>query len=565
MPYKNKYSCDFETTTDPKDCRVWAWVAIDINDISNRLYGNCIETFIDFLGNGSKQCYFHNLKFDGSFILDYLLKSCWKLNKNKKQLQPGEFNTLISDKGFFYTMSLKFKNSTVEIIDSLKILPYSVDVIAKGWKLPISKLTIDYKAYREPGHELTEKEKNYITNDALIVAMALKAVFAEDYHKITAGSNAFNFYVEKCAGGKKNFRKMFPIPKNDAFIRKSYRGAFTYVNPMYKNKDIGAGRVYDVNSLYSFALHSPHVYPYGEGKYYVGQYQHNEKYPLFVQRFYANFKLKPDHLPTFQLKNTAGYIPTEYVTESIDDSTPITMTSVDLALFFDQYDVYDYRPIDGYMYKGQSGLFDRYIDYFYEQKRVAKLEGNYAKYQLAKLMLNSFYGKMATNPIVCSRWPYLKNNQVAYYAGEVENRDPVFIPVGSFCIAYARDITIRAAQSCYERFMYADTDSLHVLGDYDVPGLDVDDYRLGAFKHENTFTAARYLRPKLYMECMIKGQGENFLMLDWNVTGAGMSKAVKKQVTFDSFKYGAEFGGKLTTKVVPGGTVLLDTTFTIHA
>lgn len=564
MNFKNKYSCDFETTTSPDDCRVWAWVAININDTNIKRYGNTIESFIDFLNTGPMQCYFHNLKFDGSFILDHILKTNWKLNKNKKSLNEREFNTLISDKGFFYTMTLRFKTHTVEIIDSLKILPYSVDAIAKGWKLPISKLTIDYKAYREPGHELTEKEIAYITNDALIVAMALKAVFNEQYHKITAGSNAFNYFVDNCCGGKKNFRKLFPIPQNDGYIRKSYRGGFTYVNPMFKNIEVGEGRVYDVNSLYPFALHSPHIYPYGEPVYYVGEYPQNNKYPLFVQRFYADFKLKPDHLPTLQLKNTPGYVPTEYVTESIDDTTPITMTSVDLQLFFDHYDIYNYRPIDGYMYKGKSGMFDSYIDHFYEQKRIAKSEHNYAKYQLAKLMLNSFYGKMATNPTVCSRWPYLKNNQVAYYPGEVETRNPVFIPVGCFCTAYARDTTIRAAQKCFHRFMYADTDSLHVLGDYDVPGLDVDDYRLGAFKHESTFTSAKYLRPKLYMESIITGKGDSFLMLDWNVTGAGMTKQVKKQVNFKSFQYGAEFSGKLTTKTVPGGTVLLDTTFTIR-
>lgn len=565
MNSKYTYSCDFETTTDPADCRVWAWVAIRIENTSERHYGNTIESFIEWLSTKSKKCYFHNLKFDGSFILDYLLKSNWTLNKNKKELQPYEFNTLISDKGFFYAMTLKFPQANIEIIDSLKILPYSVDAIAKGWKLPIQKLTIDYKAYREYGHKLTEKEIAYITNDALIVAMALKSVFAENYHKITAGSNAFNYFVDNCAGGKKNFKKTFPSPKNDKYLRSAYRGGFTYVNPLYKNKIVGAGRVYDVNSLYPYSLHSPHVYPYGDGVYFTGAYQPNEKYPLYFQRFYANFKVKEGYLPTIQLKNTPGYIPTEYITESINDSTPITMTSVDLALFFDHYDVYDYRPIDGYMYKGRPGMFDSYIDYFYNQKRVAKSEGNFAKYQLAKLMLNSFYGKMATNPIVCSRWPYLKNGQVAYYPGEPEERQPVYIPVGCFCTAYARDVTIRAAQKCYGRFMYADTDSLHVLGDYDVPGLDVDDYRLGAFKHESTFTQAKYLRPKLYMEQIIIGQGNNFLLCDWDVKGAGMTKRVKTNVTLNNFKYGMEYDGKLTNKIVPGGTVLLDTTFTIRA
>lgn len=50
MRTSNIWSCDFETTTDPEDCRVWAWVAINIYDNTKRVYGNSISTFIDFYG-----------------------------------------------------------------------------------------------------------------------------------------------------------------------------------------------------------------------------------------------------------------------------------------------------------------------------------------------------------------------------------------------------------------------------------------------------------------------------------------------------------------------------------
>ena len=66
------------------------------------------------------------------------------------------------------------------------------------------------------------------------------------------------------------------------------------------------------------------------------------------------------------------------------------------------------------------------------------------------------------------------------------------------------------------------------------------------------------------MEEMITGRGDNFILNDWTVTGARITKSVKQQVTIDSFEYVAVFDGKLTTKVVPGGTVLMDTTFKIH-
>lgn len=549
------WSCDFETTTDETDCRVWAWIAVNLENNENFELGNTIESFIAWLGTSSKTIYFHNLKFDGTFILDHILRNGWKLNKEKKQLKPGEFNTLINDKGFFYTMSMKFEKAFIEIIDSLKIINSSVDNIAKGWKLPISKLSIDYTEKREKGHILTEEEKAYIINDAKIIAIAMRSLLEQKMTKITAGSNAFHYYVDTCCHGKKNFRKLFPIPQNDEFIRKAYRGGYSYVNPIYQNRDIGEGRVYDVNSLYPFALHSPHLYPYGEGQYYIGEYKPNKTFPLYVCHIIAHFSLKENHLPMIQLKKNPLFIPTEYITDSKED-VELYLTSVDFELFKDQYNIDDIRFIDGFMYQGKEGLFDSYIDHWYKTKSESKHEGNYAMYQLSKLMLNSFYGKMATNPIVSSRWPEIDKdkNIVVLKPGEPETKEPIYIPVGVFCTAYARDVTIRAAQSCFERFCYADTDSLHVIGDYDVEGLPVDDYKLGYFKHESTFTRARYLRAKLYAE-EIDGK------LD--VKGAGMTKAVKDQVTMDNFNYGTVFSGKLQQITVPGGIVLKDTTFNI--
>ena len=43
-----------------------------------------------------------------------------------------------------------------------------------------------------------------------------------------------------------------------------------------------------------------------------------------------------------------------------------------------------------------------------------------------------------------------------------------------------------------------------------------------------------------------------------------MPKALHKLVTFDNFKTGAVYGGKLLPKIVPGGVVLTDTTFKIQ-
>lgn len=43
---KEIWACDFETTTDPLDCRVWAWGASFVSDSSIKEYGNSIYGFL---------------------------------------------------------------------------------------------------------------------------------------------------------------------------------------------------------------------------------------------------------------------------------------------------------------------------------------------------------------------------------------------------------------------------------------------------------------------------------------------------------------------------------------
>ena len=49
--------------------------------------------------------------------------------------------------------------------------------------------------------------------------------------------------------------------------------------------------------------------------------------------------------------------------------------------------------IIGWKFKAIKGLFTNYVDYWTEQKIKAKKENNGALYTIAKLMLNSLYGK----------------------------------------------------------------------------------------------------------------------------------------------------------------------------
>lgn len=550
------YSCDFETTTDINDCRVWAWCAIEINTEAE-YYGNSIESFIEWCKASKKTLYFHNLKFDGEFLLAYLLTKGYEYSK-EKELKVHEFSTLINEMGQFYQLSFNIEGVLITIKDSLKLLNFSVDQIAKSFNMDIAKLTLDYKAKREKGHILTPEEKAYIKNDTLIIARALKIMFDKGFKKLTIGSNALAFYKKQ---NKNIFKKYFPQIDNDSFIRKSYKGGFTYCNPLIKNKMIKGGIVLDVNSLYPFVMHSPFIYPYGDGEYYEGKYEADSKFPLYVQRLRVSFKIKPGFLPTIQIKNSMYYNATEYI-ECSEGMEELTLTNIDLALFLEHHEIIDIIYIDGYKFKAKAGFFDSYIDYWYDQKRKSKEENNKPQYLISKLMQNSLYGKFAAKPDGRSKIPYLDENGIVKFKfSEIEERKKVYIPVGTFVTAYARDKTIRAAQNNFNRYLYSDTDSLHLSG-YEMPDLEIDDYKLGAWKLEGIFDQAKYLRSKLYMEHIREPQDEAGTE-KWKITGAGMNDKTKENVTIEHFNYGESFKGKLRPKHVKGGVVLVDTDFTI--
>lgn len=590
-----RYTADFETTTDENDCRVWAFAVAGVDETDFFKYGNSIDDFMRFCENSENgTVYFHNLKFDGEFILIWLFEHGFTHVVDRKEIKSKTFTTLISDKGMFYSIRIVFEKEgkrvkDVTIYDSLKILPFSVAQISKGFNLPISKLDIDYDAPRPVGHELTADEIAYIHNDVSIVAQALKVLFSQGLEKMTQGSNALFDYKRTVTN--KKFEKWFPVPEYDDDVRQSYKGGFTYLNPKYREVDIGAGIVLDVNSLYPWAMHDCPL-PYGEGMFFEGRYQPDKIYNLYVQMFTCQFELKDGFIPTIQLKNNLAFVPTEYLTSSEGEEITMCLTSVDLELFLKHYDVYNVVWHSGWKFKSTTGLFTEYIDKWTKVKIESTLNGNKAMRTLAKLMLNALYGKFALNPNVQSKIPIYDNGLIRYRLGEKETRKPIYIPVGTFITAWARHKTISNAQLMYDSFVYADTDSLHLrlelpehlreLPPHEIEmltteqlraegvnlpdGFEVDPVKLGAWKLESHFYRARFLRQKSYVEDSNKP--ETWGTPDYNpdllkITCAGMPAACYQYVTFENFHTGENFAGKLQPKHVKGGIVLKDIDFTI--
>ena len=81
--------CDFETSTETwfeKDgyARVWLWGLYN-PDTALFEYGIDLDSFMDRVLNGFKDripiVYFHNLKFDGSYIVNWLFQNGYAYDK----------------------------------------------------------------------------------------------------------------------------------------------------------------------------------------------------------------------------------------------------------------------------------------------------------------------------------------------------------------------------------------------------------------------------------------------------------------------------------------------------
>lgn len=578
-----KFTCDFETTTDLDDCRVWAYAICEIGDPDNFIYGNSLDEFMEWCQNPKENylCLFHNLKFDGQYILSWLLKHGFEYVADKKNRHDHSFTTLITDMGQFYVIEVYFKVkghkvNKVTFHDSLKLLNFSVEEIAKSFDLPISKLKLDYHAKREIGHILTPHEVDYIRNDVRIMALALDILYKQGMTKMTVGANALHSFKSIC----NNFSQLFPVLplEVDADIRKSYKGGFTYLSPKYRETTTGRGLTLDVNSMYPAKMVQEWI-PYSMPEPFEGKYKPDKLYPLFTQRLSCTFDIKPNKIPSIQLKNCASFMPNEYIESSKDEIVTLTLTNPDLELFFQQYDVNVIAYHGGWKFKRARGMFTDYINHWTEEKIKAKKEGNRPQYLLSKLMLNNLYGKLALNPIGRQKAPVLKDEELHYLMLPTEERKPIYIPAATFITSYARKYIIETSQFIrdwsmknkgYDAYVYSDTDSIHCLldkSDLDVlkKHIKIDPYELGAWDCESVWTRGRFLRQKCYIE-EIDGEIHS--------TVAGMPKHLSHLVNFDNFNVGfttadftdeeiGEKGRKLKYVHTDGGVVLVPTDFTI--
>ena len=299
--------------------------------------------------------------------------------------------------------------------------------------------------------------------------------------------------------------------------------------------------------------------------------------------FSCSFDLKKGKIPSIQLKRNISFRPNEYIETTNGEVVEMTLTSVDYELFRKQYNVENLEFYGGYKFRSTTGLFRSYIDKFMKMKIESKKEGKKAQTMIAKLALNSLYGRFGLNPNSGKKIPMIVEDKLCFKTklAEEGERKPVYIPVATYITSYARAYIIESSQMIrdwsiknkgFDAYVYSDTDSMKILLERDdleklKDVLNIDDYELGAWAFEEEWQAGKWIRQKCYIEQMMDGSIQ--------ATIAGLPKRLAPLINFDNFHTGfstAELdvnevlkhgGYKLRYKHVDGGVILEDTDFTI--
>lgn len=632
---KRKYRIfvgDFETTVydGQTSTEVWASGLCELNT-ENAVILHSIQDTLSFMSRFKENMvvYYHNLKFDGAFWLDFLLKNKkfvqaygnnpdgTKYALAEKDMPFHSYKYSISDKGQWYSITIRNGKQYIELRDSLKLLPFSVKQIGKAFNTKHQKLEMEYTGYRYAGCDITPEEQEYLKNDLYVVKEALETMYEQGHTSTTIGSCCLSEY--KRFYDKEDWNIFFPdlteikIDKElygaetaDEYIRRSYKGGWCYVKEeQHKAKN---GCTFDVNSLYPSMMHSEsgNRYPVGKPCFWKGmipeEAKGNNKY--FFVRIKTEFEIKPNHLPFIQIKGSRLYKGTEALETSdyIDKNgkrhkhwkdadgkihrtyVTLTLTKTDWELIQEHYDLINCTILDGCWFYTETGLFDGYINKY---KKI-KQESKGALRTLAKLFLNNLYGKMAMSDDSSFKYAFLKETGIVGFASmEEHNKTVGYIPIGSAITSYARNFTIRSAQQNYNVFCYADTDSIHCeCAPEEIKGITVHPTNFCAWKNESNWDEAIFTRQKTYIEHVTQEDGEDIPEPYYNVKCAGMPKRCKDlfvysltQIpdnieltpeekefssvhrTLEDFTLGLTVPSKLMPRRIPGGVLLVNTTY----
>lgn len=561
---KGEYCCDFETTSLKQYeveglTRVYLYKIVDLKTGKKEHYGINIEDFINYIFSEKDvlKVYFHNLSFDGSFIIYHLITNRWKyVDELKDPTKVPTFSAIIDNFNSIYQLTLSKDDRLITINCSYKLTGLSIKELGKLVGLDKLNESHDYEEMKnyKSIEEVSKEELSYITNDVEIMRQAIIKCYELGIRGMTKSSACYKLWKHIEWAKIKNEVVTEYTDEIAHIVNSSYRGGITMVNKKYQGKVLYDMRNYDVNSLYPSVMYND--MPIGEPK--LGKTDNDIP---------ANYYLRLYEIYIYKAHVYEGFIPFIPTSKSFvwKDSYdyPYELEDMEICLWGDELELFKryyggkYKIIKVVGWKAKKQLFDTYLETFKKIKEEAPNPS--PERTFAKGCMNSLYGKFAQTTDRVSKRPILVNGEVEYETYQNEGAGGYDRKIASIITSYARCVLIKAINKNPKRFVYCDTDSIYILGDYDYD-IPIDAKKLGYWKYEHSYYKFKSLKAKCYIS-VIKGGEEDG---DIHSAISGLPKEVQNTIKFEDFKDGLTMlDVKKQQCRVKGGIVIVKRPFTI--
>lgn len=494
-----------------------------------------------------KTGWFYNAPFDFS-ILDYrMLSDGWEYVEKAKEAR--QYSELANDYGVRYSMTIcapytKEKGDRSKRT-KWKFTCYDLKNILHGG---LRQLLQDFDVRDDDGNQIRKTEMEYQSadgrSDAEIEYMKNDAaglwwlidkagqIMETRYGQIIRGQNP---EILTAAGLAKRvfLNAMYPESRTKWFAAWKFRhdhpidmakdeyfrshgllnGGLVVVNPRYAKKTLTGVKMhrYDVNSEYPAYMHdmrSVYGFPYVYKTPREAAEWHDQTEACFIYEFdVLRARIKDGALPCWR----------DPFTMKITDEITITPITNSVMMFREEfeellywYDVFDMNISRVIVYNTRKEkAIEQTIDREYTGKQEARANKEKGLESFHKIILNGFSGKYSQNPRRSKSRRVLTDNHVSYeeFGTEEDPKSLMQVVQGSRITANGRCMLRRYAriacggvENTARLWVYADTDSLHLL--CEAPPEIIDKNKLGFMKHENEtpIVEACFLAPKTYYE-----------------------------------------------------------------
>lgn len=458
---------------------------VDILDVIEYLTGNArkdkAEYFVAWCG----------LKYQRMTIVNILYKLGYTYidGANKKDLRVKEYRGRFSQGKCFYLQIKTGKNSyvtlqAVETVIGLKKPAESVEELQNAFKL--------YHFTRDTFLAGVKKSETRILYSAASISRTM-----------------YNRQCKKWQFAELDFRHRKSPKKGmqlnvwlDKFMRRCTHGGFNAMGADAVSYE-GNGIVLDVNRLYPYisamdTLPSTDIISMGYGIPERKYIRHKESYYtfMFVE---VSATLKEDGIPCIYADESIMNV-SDSLTEM--HKRYMTFTEADRKLLYDNYDISYFRIYAYVVFRASRNDFRTYMTDVYNKSYT----DDETAHQFYKLMGNGLIGTFAKHTYKDKYYLSEENEQIVLKKRPVprEELNEKINKVSGLCyvnaaiVSGARRYIVNYIKTVKDRWLYTDTDSIHLKG-YEIPeNIPVSD-KMGAFKVEHTFTKVRYYGLKKYL------------------------------------------------------------------